>query len=359
MTIAKRPSHRKSNGATSTGRGFRVAVTLALCARAVWFPLAAGASDTAPFDYHTMSRGSRGDDVRAAQELLRRRGYSQEVNGTFGTGTYNNIRAFQASRGLTSDGIVGPATWSKLIVTPTSRTQNSSGEHVRAIVWLLQKWGSSIAMTSTFTSTVETAVNQFKSHMGLTVDGVVATTAWEYLVFHYTRPPKDTPSICLGTNGGTDTSGWATESWSADHVATTMRWTGEQVRLAHGDDNARVAFRDASYEHGGTFHDGQHGSHRYGYDQDVRPMSTSAFHCTNALTWNSGQYSQARTRTLIVKWREAGTSLGGDVHKVTYFNDPVLYNDGALEVSPLSGHDDHLHVRACTEYFPTSASYGC
>ena len=52
--------------------------------------------------------------VRRLQQMLRTYGYRCEVDGIFGTGTDQDVRALQARAGLTSDGIVGPLTWDRL-----------------------------------------------------------------------------------------------------------------------------------------------------------------------------------------------------------------------------------------------------
>jgi serine protease Do len=63
----------------------------------------------------TLKQGSKGDAVRAVQSLLRRR-YDIVVDGDFGPQTDVAVRAFQRSRGLTVDGVVGNAeTWPRLV----------------------------------------------------------------------------------------------------------------------------------------------------------------------------------------------------------------------------------------------------
>ncbi len=62
-----------------------------------------------------LSRGSSGSDVVDLQNRLRQLGlYSGPVDGRFGPATEAAVRAFQQSRGLAVDGIVGPATWRAL-----------------------------------------------------------------------------------------------------------------------------------------------------------------------------------------------------------------------------------------------------
>lgn len=62
----------------------------------------------------------QGPDVLEAQRLLRERGFDPgPLDGVYGERTEAAVRAFQAANGLLVDGIVGPATWSRLqIGTP-------------------------------------------------------------------------------------------------------------------------------------------------------------------------------------------------------------------------------------------------
>jgi N-acetyl-anhydromuramyl-L-alanine amidase AmpD len=59
--------------------------------------------------------GSSGDAVRAVQSQLSVRGYAVTVDGSFGTGTANAVKAFETTNGLLSDGVVDPDTWAKLV----------------------------------------------------------------------------------------------------------------------------------------------------------------------------------------------------------------------------------------------------
>lgn len=66
---------------------------------------------------------SQGESVAELQALLQLLGfYPGPVTGTYGELTQVAVEAFQAAAGLTSDGIVGPATWSRLLPAPVSET---------------------------------------------------------------------------------------------------------------------------------------------------------------------------------------------------------------------------------------------
>lgn len=72
----------------------------------------------------TLSMGSRGPDVTRLQQLLRNAGFDPgPIDGIFGPRTQAAVVAFQRSRNLTPDGIVGVNTWTALGVncgtTPT------------------------------------------------------------------------------------------------------------------------------------------------------------------------------------------------------------------------------------------------
>jgi peptidoglycan hydrolase-like protein with peptidoglycan-binding domain len=60
-------------------------------------------------------KGSSGPVVTAAQRLLNLHGGSLTADGAFGSLTDSAVRAFQTSSGLTSDGVVASATWSRLL----------------------------------------------------------------------------------------------------------------------------------------------------------------------------------------------------------------------------------------------------
>ncbi|MEV6237739.1 peptidoglycan-binding protein [Lentzea sp. NPDC051838] len=69
----------------------------------------------------SVQRGNNSEAVRAAQVQLNRYGYGLSVDGDFGGGTHNAAVAFQSSKGLEADGIVGPNTWQTLVGgTPSS-----------------------------------------------------------------------------------------------------------------------------------------------------------------------------------------------------------------------------------------------
>jgi Putative peptidoglycan binding domain len=61
---------------------------------------------------------SAGDLVVWLQEHLVSVGYATAVDGDFGSSTQSAVEQFQAVRGLTVDGIVGPATWAALLRYP-------------------------------------------------------------------------------------------------------------------------------------------------------------------------------------------------------------------------------------------------
>jgi len=63
-----------------------------------------------------LRHGSRGSDVTDLQRRLNTAGFNAgTVDGIFGSNTDAAVRAFQRSRGLDTDGIVGPMTWGALL----------------------------------------------------------------------------------------------------------------------------------------------------------------------------------------------------------------------------------------------------
>lgn len=65
--------------------------------------------------YPTIRLGDKGELVRLLQEKLNRKGYNLKVDGDFGGKTETAVKDYQKKNGLTSDGVVGPKTWAKLL----------------------------------------------------------------------------------------------------------------------------------------------------------------------------------------------------------------------------------------------------
>ncbi|WP_405589828.1 GH25 family lysozyme [Streptomyces sp. NBC_01190] len=64
-----------------------------------------------------ISQGATGHSTTTIQYLLDAHGSTLTVDGDFGPATRSAVIAFQTSQGLTADGIVGPSTWQVLIIT--------------------------------------------------------------------------------------------------------------------------------------------------------------------------------------------------------------------------------------------------
>ncbi len=148
--------------------------------------------------YPTLSTGSTGANVTSLQYLLTSRGYATTADGDFGSGTKSAVTAFQSSRGLTADGIAGPATFAAVVSTVR---QGDTGAAVQALQVQLVKHGKSIASDGDFGPATDSAVRSFQSAHGLTADGIVGPATWQEL---------------LGTGGGGSTPGTTYDSLSEE-----------------------------------------------------------------------------------------------------------------------------------------------
>lgn len=64
----------------------------------------------------TVKEGARGGITKLIQEKLNALGYDcGKIDGIYGPNTKAGVKAYQRAHGLTSDGIVGPQTWRKLL----------------------------------------------------------------------------------------------------------------------------------------------------------------------------------------------------------------------------------------------------
>jgi len=140
---------------------------------------------TQDLPWPVVRRGSSGQPVRSLQYLLRARGRTVAVDGAFGAGTAAAVRAFQRARGLSVDGVVGPATWRALLVTVR---RGSTGDAVRAVQDQFQFRNQSgdprrgLRVDGVFGPATQRTVRDFQSAVGLAADGVVGPRTWNQLI---------------------------------------------------------------------------------------------------------------------------------------------------------------------------------
>ena len=127
----------------------------------------------------TTRSGMSGERVKTVQYLLRARGQGVTVDGSYGSGTGGNVSTFQSSVGLTPDGVVGSATWEKLILTVR---QGDNNEAVKALQSQLNSKGYSLVVDGDFGTGTDKAVRNYQSSRGLTSDGIVGPNTWLALV---------------------------------------------------------------------------------------------------------------------------------------------------------------------------------
>ncbi|MFN2608279.1 MAG: peptidoglycan-binding protein [Acidimicrobiales bacterium] len=126
------------------------------------------------------------EPIRSLQYLLRQHGHPEVVvDGIFGPRTEAAVRAFQQSRGLVVDGVVGNQTWPALVV---SVHEGSTGDAVRGVQSqfrarsLSGEPGTGLAVDGIFGPQTDTAVRGFQQAASLAVDGIAGPITWNALV---------------------------------------------------------------------------------------------------------------------------------------------------------------------------------
>lgn len=309
-------------------RKFARIVTLCAAVAGLLLGLGVPAQAFSQAAFPLASNGNRGTDVVALQHLLAAHGRTVTVDGVFGSGTQSAVVGFQQSKGLTADGIVGPATWGALAITVR---QGDNGPAVKAVQALLNaKRGSGLTVDGAFGPATDSAVRTFQSHAGIGVDGVVGPTTWKNLLWHYENINFGAGTMCAQSPDGNASAHWATAGAVGQMEAAAAVFAGTG--------NGRLPVGDAGFEHGGDIPG--HASHEVGMDIDVWPIRTDSAQCTaGRITWQSGTYDRAATRWLV---QEIRANAPGHVELI-FFNDPQLISEGLTTSYP--NHDNHLHIR--------------
>ncbi|MFD3531131.1 peptidoglycan-binding protein [Streptomyces sp. NPDC058664] len=189
-----------------------------------------------------LQKGAAGNDVASLQFLLRQHGGAVTANAEFDVQTRNAVIAFQQSRGLSADGIVGPATWSKLVISVAPGS--TQADAVRALQFQLREHGyRTVATDGVFGQATTTAVEDYKAQHQLIGGSTVGATTWQHLLG---SPPGSGP---LGTYAfvipredvfdGRESLLWAHHDYPASDIAVEIGTpayavTGGTARLNGG-----------------------------------------------------------------------------------------------------------------------------
>ena len=154
-------------------------------------------------------QGDSGNYVRSIQFWLKiaRSTYPSlqdvTVDGQFGAATASAVRTFQTYFGLASDGVVGAATWAKLVQVyngiandllsstlrpgdfPGTLRFGSTGTAVRELQYYLYLIAAfepsvpTVKIDGVFGASTQASVRAYQQLAGLTVDGVVGAATWD------------------------------------------------------------------------------------------------------------------------------------------------------------------------------------
>lgn len=138
----------------------------------------------------TFRQGARGVDVATAQDLLAAAGRPVAADGVFGPATTRALKAFQTSRRLPADGVVGARTWTALTVTLRS---GAKGRAVKALQRQLAQEGHRVALDGVFGAGTGSALRAAQRAHGLPADGVAGARTWAALVTAPRTPAPGRP----------------------------------------------------------------------------------------------------------------------------------------------------------------------
>ena len=135
-------------------------------------------------NYPLLRSGSQGNFVYLLQFILNQYGYNLSVDGIFGSRTLNAVRDFQRNNSLSVDGLVGTNTW-RTLLTLSPYPLLREGDRGAYVTFLQQLLESNLypvgGIDGIFGSRTLSAVRNFQSANGLTVDGLVGNNTWNAL----------------------------------------------------------------------------------------------------------------------------------------------------------------------------------
>ena len=134
--------------------------------------------------YATLRTGAKGDQVKAMECLLKKRGLLTSADQRFGIGTARAVDAYRAQQGLPATGTVTRATWTSLLSAgraPRVLKQGSVGPSVWRLQRSLVAAGMKLPITGLYDARTVNAVRAYRTTHGLPGYTTTEATVWALL----------------------------------------------------------------------------------------------------------------------------------------------------------------------------------
>lgn len=145
-----------------------------------------------------LRNGTFGVDVALVQTELTAFGFTATVDGIYGSGTIKAVVAYQATRGLSADGVVGKGTWDRLIneyaqkftttPVPYPGIVMRTGALGSCVKWFQTSQNGlrkpytaqpQLAGDGVYGSRSTQAARLFQRQFGLSIDGQIGRNTWQ------------------------------------------------------------------------------------------------------------------------------------------------------------------------------------
>lgn len=145
------------------------------------------------FTVPQIREGSQGAVIKLWQRLLKGRGFNVAIDGSFGPDCKAKTIEFQKAIKITTDGIVGPDTWSSMIPCDSNTSGSSitfklkeiapgyQGAEAYFIQNLLRAYGYDTTLDLSYGNKCTAAVKAFQKSRGMAGDGIVGKNTYKHL----------------------------------------------------------------------------------------------------------------------------------------------------------------------------------
>lgn len=126
-------------------------------------------------NYQTLKEKVGGYRAKAMQGLLNQHGATLKPDGDFGAKSTAAVIAFQKANALVADGVCGPKTWAKLVVTVRPKDDNDA---VLGLQVALTYRGFPLAADGSFGPATEKTLKAYQATRDLVTDGICGPKTW-------------------------------------------------------------------------------------------------------------------------------------------------------------------------------------